>query len=92
LVTTDALQNHADVEHTSFVGRIMTQMMGFKGGLIVAPMWRKYQRVQGSQITAAFVPTSGLEFANLLTGHGPPIAGRADQQARAAVEHAAKAP
>jgi len=36
LVACDALQNHADGEGTSFVGRMITPLLGFKGGVIVA--------------------------------------------------------
>jgi hypothetical protein len=89
LISCDSLQNHCDTEGASFLARLMTPMMGFKGGLIVAPMWRKYQKLQGAQVTAAFEPLSALSFANLITGHGPAIVGGADAQTRAAVAHAA---
>jgi len=89
LVACDALQNHADTEGASFVARLITPMMGFKGGLIVAPMWRKYQKVVGSQVSAAFAPALELSFSNVITGHGPAIAGGADAATRAAVERGA---
>ena len=37
LVTCDAIQNCVDVGGASFLGRIMTNLMGFKGGVIVPP-------------------------------------------------------
>jgi hypothetical protein len=88
LVTCDALQHHVDLQHTSFFMRVMTPLMGFKGGLIVASMWRKYQKVRGEQVRRAFAEITERSFANLVTGHGPPIAGDADRLARAAVESA----
>ncbi len=91
LVTTDALQNHVDRIGASLFGKLMTSMMGFKGGLIVAPMWRKYQKVHGSQITAAFAEVTPLAFENLVTGHGPALCGGADQLVRATVQQAARA-
>jgi hypothetical protein len=91
LITTDALQNHVDSVGASWFGKFLTSMMGFKGGVIVAPMWQKYQKVQGSQVTAAFAEVTPLQFENLITGHGPAICGGADQIARAAVQQAAGA-
>lgn len=88
LVACDALQNHADTEGASFLAKLVTPMMGFKGGLIVAPMWRKYQKVRGPQVRAAFEPALELSFANVVTGHGPAIQGRADAMTRAAIERA----
>jgi hypothetical protein len=86
LIACDALQNHADSEGNSFVARIITPLMGFKGGLIVAPMWRKYQKLSGAGVRTAFASTLALELANVITGHGPAIVGGADVAVRAAVE------
>jgi hypothetical protein len=88
LVACDALQNHADTEGASFMARLITPLMGFKGGLIVAPMWRKYQKVAGAQVSAAFAPALELSFANVITGHGPAIVGGADAITRSAVQSA----
>jgi hypothetical protein len=90
LITCDALQNHVDTEQTSLVARIITPMMGFKGGLIVAPMWRKYQKVHGAQVRAAFAPLADLPFENLVTGHGPALVGAAQAQTLAAIAQAAQ--
>jgi hypothetical protein len=88
LVACDALQNHSDFEGTSFLGRVITPLMGFKGGLIVAPMWRKYQKVAGAQVRKAFEPLRDRPFQNLVTGHGPAVVGDADARTRAAIEAA----
>jgi hypothetical protein len=89
LVATDALQNHADQEHSSLLGRIMTPLMGFKGGVIVAPMWRKYQRLSGAQVSQALSRALERRFANLITGHGPAVIGGAEELVRAAITRAA---
>ena len=91
LVACDALQNHVDFEGASFLGRVMTPLMGFKGGLIVAPMWRKYQKIAGAKVRAAFEPLRDRSFRNLVTGPGPPIVGNADALAKAAIEAASSA-
>lgn len=90
LVTCDALQNHVDgdKEGTSFLARVMTPMMGFKGGLIAPKMWRRYQKISGSAVTKAFASVVDKSFANLVGGHGPPVIGGADVAARAAVKAA----
>jgi len=89
LIACDALQNHADGEGTSFVGRFMTSLLGFKGGVIVAPMWRKYQKVSGAGVRSALAQVAGRDFEVLVTGHGPAVVGRAGEAVRAAIESAA---
>jgi len=88
LITTDAIQNHADAEYTSLFGRVMSSLMGFKGGVIVAPMWRRFQKVRGPQVKTTLAQISGLAFANLITGHGPAVTGGADAVARTAIDRA----
>jgi hypothetical protein len=66
----------------------MTSLMGFKGGVIVAPMWRRFQKVSGGAVTTAFAAILVHRFQNLVTGHGPAVVGNADQLARTAVERA----
>jgi hypothetical protein len=88
LIATDAIQNHADGEGGSFLGGVVTRMMGFKGGVIVAPMWRRMQKVSGAKVTAAFAPLVAQSFENLVTGHGPALIGGADERVRSAVAKA----
>jgi len=90
LVATDALQNHVDTEGSSTLVRLLTPMMGFKGGVIVASMWRRKQKVRGEAVRSTFAELVRLDFANLVTGHGPPVVGGADQVVRRAVELAAR--
>jgi hypothetical protein len=88
LISCDALQNHVDGEHSNAIGRFMSSMMGFKGGVIVAPMWRKMQKLQGAQVKQALAGISQLSFANLVTGHGPAVVGNAGQLTKTAIERA----
>lgn len=88
LVTCDSLQHHVDLSHTTLFARIMTPLLGFTGGLIVASMWRKLQKVQGAAVRAAFAEVLAHPYENLVTGHGPAIAGGADGVVRRAVDAA----
>ncbi len=87
LVTCDAIQNCVDLG-VSFLGRVMTSLMGFKGGVVVPPMWRRFQKLKGTALRDTLSGLAGLSFANLVTGHGPPVAGGADTLVRAAIERA----
>lgn len=93
LITCDALQNHEGKEpHASALARALTPLLGFKGGVLVAPMWRKIRKMAtGEAISRAFAPLLTHRFENLVTGHGPPVIGGADKLARAAVERAVRA-
>ncbi len=88
LVTCDAIQNCADADRASFLGRIVTSLMGFKGGVVVPPMWRRFQKVSGARLRETLSGLMDLSFENLVTGHGPPIVGGADALVRAAIERA----
>ena len=88
LVTCDAIQNCADIEGANFLGRIVTNVMGFKGGVVVPPMWRRFQKISGPAVSKTLSGVASLEFANLVTGHGPPILGGADVLVRSAIERA----
>ncbi len=86
LVTCDAIQNCADTEGANFLGRILTSAMGFKGGVVVPPMWRRFQKISGARVREALSGLMDLKFENLVTGHGPPIVGGAAALVRSAIE------
>lgn len=86
LITCDAVQNHCDGEGASFGGKIMMSLMGFKGGVLVPPMWRRFQKLKGPALTETLSGLKGLSFENLVTGHGPPIVGGADSIVHAAID------
>jgi hypothetical protein len=66
----------------------MASAMGFKGGVIVPSMWRRFQKVSGPSVRETLAGLTKLPFANLVTGHGPAIAGDADTLVRAAIDRA----
>ncbi len=88
LVTCDAIQNCADTDGASFLGRMIMSVMGFKGGVVVPPMWRRFQKVKGPRVGETLSGVVDLSFANLVTGHGPPVVEGADAMVRSAIERA----
>ena len=90
LVTCDAIGNYADSEGASFLGRIMMSVMGFKGGVVVPPMWRRFQKLKGPRVGETLSGLVDLSYANLVTGRGPPVAGGADAVVRSAIERASR--
>lgn len=90
LITCDALQNHCDAEGASLMARLMTPLLGFEGGVIVAPMWRKQQKVSGEGVRRALAGLLERPFANLITGHGPAVVGGASKLARVAIDQASR--
>jgi hypothetical protein len=89
LVTCDAIQNCADSEGASFIARSMMPFLGFKGGVIQPAMWRRLQKLPPPKIRGVLAGLAPLAFENLITGHGPPIAGGADKLVRAAIDRVA---
>ncbi len=67
LITCDVLQNHCDTEGASTFAKLMTPLLGFKGGVIVAPMWRKQQKVSGEAVRVSG-PTGFGRAENVPTG------------------------
>ena len=88
LVTCDAIQNCADADGASFLGRVLGSVLGFKGGVIVPPFWSRAQKLSGSAIDETLAGLAELSFENLVTGHGPAVVGGADAMVRAAIERA----
>jgi len=86
LVTCDVVQHHVDTEGASFFARVMTPLLGFKGGVIVPRMWRSVHGLKGEPLARALAEVKGLAFANLVTGHGPAVIGGADAKVREAIE------
>lgn len=89
LITCDAIQNCADKDRASFLGGVTIGLMGFTGGVIVPSMWRKFQKVRGPKVRETLAPLVERPFGNLVTGHGPPLAGGADALVRSAIDAAA---
>jgi len=88
LVTCDAVQNCEDTEFASFGGKLMTSVMGFKGGVVVPPMWRRFHKLSGAKLSNKLHRLTELSFEHLVTGHGPPVIGGADARLRSAIQNA----
>ena len=86
LITTDALQNQVDAEGASLLARLVFPLMGFRGGLIVPPMWRRFQKVGPSALRDSFSNLTAHSFDTLVPGHGPPVLGGAAAKVKAVVE------
>ena len=85
LVACDALQNCVDTEGASFLGRVLGSALGFKGGMIVPPMWKKTQGLAGETLRSGLAGLCAKPFENLVAGHGPALVGGAADQVRAAI-------
>lgn len=85
LITCDVVQHHVDTEGASFFARVMTPILGFKGGVIVPRMWRSTHGLKGEPLVKALAEVKDLSFANLVTGHGPAVIGGADVKVREAI-------
>lgn len=88
LVTCDAIQNCADTAYSSLGGKVMMSLMSFKGGVVVPPMWKRFQKLSGAALHDTLSRLTELSFENLVTGHGPPVIGGADVLLRKAVARA----
>jgi hypothetical protein len=84
LVTVDAIQNGATPDHSSFLGRNMTYMLGFNHTCNCPPLWRHNNGMDHWNDMERIL---ALEWDNLCTGHGPAMVGGA----KAAVEKNLKA-
>lgn len=85
LVTCDAVQHHVDGELASWLARRISPLLGFSGGVIVPRMWRKVHGVDGAAVREVLAGLTARPFANLVTGHGPPVIGGADAAVRDAI-------
>lgn len=85
LVTCDAIQHHVDLEGTSWFARVMTPLLGFKGGVIVPKMWRKVQAVHGARVREVLAPVLSRPFERLVTAHGPAVRGGASVMVERAI-------
>lgn len=89
LITCDAVQHHCDGEGASALARLMSPLLGFSGGVIVPRMWRRTRKVGGPAVRDLLGGLAQRPFANLVTGHGPPVIGGADAAVRAAIDRVA---
>jgi len=78
LITCDCLQSWTSVDRCSFMGRMLTPVMGFTAGpVVVGPPWRKGMTPKGGSLQGDFERLGALSFDSLVGGHGRPLLGGA---------------
>lgn len=76
LITCDSVQNWSkkDLKIGSFIGGIVTRLLGFLGPAKIGPMWLKAVSPQsGPNLLNDFERLLTLNFKHLLSGHGSPL-------------------
>lgn len=80
LITCDSVQNWSkkDLKIGSFIGGIVTRLLGFLGPAKIGPMWLKTVTPEaGPNLSFDFERLLALDFKHLLSGHGSPLLGDA---------------
>lgn len=87
LVTCDSVQNWTDTEGCSFVGGLVTRMMGFIEPAKIGPIWLKNMtQGQPTKMKPDFERLLSLDFRHLIAGHGTLLRDEAKEALRASVE------
>lgn len=76
LITCDSVQNWttSDLKIGSFVGGVVTRLLGFMGKAKIGPMWLKTVSPEsGPNLSDDFSRLLTLDFKHLLSGHGSPL-------------------
>jgi len=88
LVTCDSIQNFETLEGTSNVDDFFTAEKGFLRTAGIGLPWRsRMTKENGPPLTIDYQRLLERDFANILTGHGPPIMGTAREDLRATVRY-----
>ena len=86
LITGDSLQNWESYEGCTESVIPQLQQMGFKGGALIGPLWRKaLERREGPTLRGDFDRILSLPFKHLLSAHGNPLRDRAHAAAQSVV-------
>lgn len=86
LLTCDSVQNWESTEGCSFLGGLMSKVMGFKGRACLGPGWRKMSEPKdGEGFGPDFERLLQLDFRHILSGHGAPMKDTAKDDLRARV-------
>lgn len=90
LLTCDSVQNwETRPAGASFIGQVMSRMMGFRGRACIGPGWRKESEPkEGDGFGPRFRELLDLDFKHILSAHGRPILETAKDDLRAAVDRA----
>jgi hypothetical protein len=87
LLTCDSVQNWETTAGCSFLGGVMSRMMGFRGRACIGPGWRKMSEPKnGIGFRKEFERLVELEFHHALGGHGAPMKNTAKDDLRASVK------
>ncbi len=89
LLTCDSVQNwtKADLKVGSFVGGLVTRLLGFLGPAKIGPFWLKFVTPEtGPSLEADFERLLSLDFRHLLSGHGSPLLNEAKNALREQVK------
>jgi len=76
LITCDSVQNweNKDLKIGSFIGGLVTRILGFLGPAKIGPMWLKtVTPPSGPNLSSDFKRLLSLDFVHLLSGHGSPL-------------------
>lgn len=85
LLTCDSVQNWDEDAYKpcSWLGRVGSKAMGFRGKGIIGPMWRKMETPKGGpSLQSDFERLLALDFRHLLSGHGTPLRDNAKELIR----------
>lgn len=92
LVACDAIQNWVGVPGTSFVARVMTPLLGFKGPSVLGPKWRQAAEPQlGVTFRPHYEAIANLDFKHAIGGHGPLMRDLARDHLKASIAKTYKA-
>jgi len=92
LLACDSVQNWEMTTGCSFLGKLTTKLMGFKGRACIGPGWRKMSEPKdGGGFRPAFEQLLELPFRHAIGGHGAPMKDTAKDDLRAQVRRVYKA-
>ncbi len=86
LITCDSVQHWEQTDLSSFVGNLVTSVMGFKNPAQIGPPWRKKMTPEGGSLKPDFDRMVALPFKHLVGGHGGLCRGNADTALAATME------
>jgi hypothetical protein len=87
LLACDSVQNWETTAGCSFLGGLMSRMMGFKGRACIGPGWRRIAEPrQGGGFGPDFRRLVDHDFRHAVGGHGPPMIDTARTDLRATVQ------
>lgn len=90
LVTCDSVQHYDHDPLISTLGKLVMYPMGFFSPCVIGPIWLKAVTPPRGSVRADFERVLGLDFDNLISGHGTPKLGGAKAALARNVERMAR--